>query len=68
MLQEPKSGKAIIAAVSGIVLVVFSAAAILDSESLVVPDAIIDFLSSFLKRFLHENERQIVDAALTWVV
>lgn len=65
MLQEPKLGLSIIASVSGGVLIVFLAAAFLDPGSIVIADWIIDFLSSVLERFVHENERQIVESTLT---
>jgi len=68
MLQDSKSGMAIIASVSGIVLVIFSAAAILDHGSVVIADEIFDFLSSLMERFVHENERQIVENPLTRMV
>ena len=68
MLQKSKLGMAIIASVSGVVLVVFSAAAILDPGSVVIADEIFDFLSSLMERFVRENERQIVESALTRIV
>ena len=68
MWQKSKLGMAIITSVSGIVLFIFSVAAVLDPGSLVIVDGIVDFLSSLLERFLHENERQIVESALTRIV
>ena len=68
MLQKSNLGMAIIASVSGVVLVVFSAAAILDPGSIVIADEIFDFFSSLMERFVRENERQIVENTLTRIV
>jgi hypothetical protein len=68
MLQDSKLGMAIIASVSVIVLVVFSAAVVLDPGSVAIADEIFDFLSSLMERFMHENERQIVENTLTRTV
>ena len=68
MLKQSKLGMAIITSVSVIVLVVFSAAAVLDPGSIAIADSIFDFFSSLMERFVHEKERQIVEGTLTRIV
>jgi len=68
MFKLSKPGMTIIVSVSAIVLVIFSAAAIVDPGGVVIADEILDFLGSILECFVHENERQIVEHTLTRIV